>query len=137
MKLHYVALRKDMFLYMDILYTQIFKWKGILFSGVGGISSLPGGINGVSGMWGREPLGSPIITKRSQQLMSCSLCQIYCTRHSGAGSFRECGTGSTVWYSVSHFAFPWTSAKGRKQYQPCLSDGKTPVSVCNYSLSSW
>lgn len=31
MKLHYVALRKDMFLYMDILYTQIFKWKGILF----------------------------------------------------------------------------------------------------------
>lgn len=25
MKLHYVALRKDMFLYMDILYTNIFE----------------------------------------------------------------------------------------------------------------
>lgn len=62
MKLHYAALRKDMFLYMDVLYTHILKWFFFFFplslsEGAGGVSSLPDGINGVSGievvhLWG-------------------------------------------------------------------------------------
>ena len=71
MKLHYAALRKHMFLYMDILYTQILKWNDSLFffslslEGVGGMSSLPDGINGVSGigvvyLWGPPFLASDL-----------------------------------------------------------------------------
>lgn len=51
MKLHYVALRKDMFLYMDVLYTQILKWKDFFWGGRE-VSSLPDRINGVSGIRG-------------------------------------------------------------------------------------
>lgn len=64
MKLHYVALRKDMFLiHGHFLYTN-FEVKGFffLFQGVGGVSSLPDGLNGVSGIGGSVPLGSPIIS---------------------------------------------------------------------------
>lgn len=126
---------------MDILYTQILKWKDFLFfffffDGVGGMSSLPDGINGVSGIgvlfW---PLGSPILCRWSWQLMSCYLCQTYCTSPGGAGRFRSVVLGSTAWYLGSHFAFPWRSAKGRKQDLPYLSDWKTSVSVSRYTLS--
>lgn len=68
LKLHYVALRKDMFLYMDILYKQILKWKDFLFlffKGVGGVSSLPDGINGVSGIGVLYLWGPPIISRWS------------------------------------------------------------------------
>lgn len=106
------------------------------FDGVGGMSSLPDGINGVSGIgvlfW---PLGSPILCRWSWQLMSCYLCQTYCTSPGGAGRFRSVVLGSTAWYLGSHFAFPWRSAKGRKQDLPYLSDWKTSVSVSCYTLS--
>lgn len=63
MKLHYVALRKDMFLiHGHFIYTN-FEVKGFFFfQWVGGVSSLPDGINGVSGIGGSVPLGSPIIS---------------------------------------------------------------------------
>lgn len=57
MKLHYAALRKHVFVHGHFIYTN-FEVKGFLFLvGVGGISSLPDGINGVSGigvpcLWG-------------------------------------------------------------------------------------
>lgn len=88
MKLHYVALRKDMFLYMDVLYTQILKWKGFLCFSMGGRDVVTARWNkwGVRDR-GRAPLGSPITSKWFWQLTSRSLCQIYCTKQSGAGCF--------------------------------------------------
>lgn len=73
MKLHYAALRKDMFLYMDILYWTFLNKKDSLLSfffleGMGGMSSLPYGINGVSGIGVLYLWGSPILSKWSQQL---------------------------------------------------------------------
>lgn len=60
MKLHYAALRKDMFLYQDVLYTHLFKRKGYLvWLGAGGVSSLPGGVGGVSGTEVDRLRGSP------------------------------------------------------------------------------
>lgn len=63
MKLHYVALRKHMFLYMDLFYSHIFKWKGSFpsFKGVVGVSSLPGGRNGVSGKGVVKLWASPLL----------------------------------------------------------------------------
>lgn len=65
-----------------------------------------GGMGVVTARWnkwgvrdrGLVPLGSPIISKRSWQLMSFSLCQIYRTKHSGAGCCRSVVLRSTVWY---------------------------------------
>lgn len=47
---------------------------------------------------GPVPLGSPIISRPSWQLMSFCRCQIYRTKHSGAGCCRSVVLGSTVWY---------------------------------------
>ena len=74
MKLHYVALRKDMFLYMDILYTYIFEvyFRG----GLGGGCAVTArwskmGYQGTGSLYLR---GAPPLSAR--QLTSCSLCRI-------------------------------------------------------------
>lgn len=132
MKLHYVALRQDMFLYMDILYTQILKWKDFLFSErVGGVSSLPDGLNGVSGIGVLYLWGPPLLASDLDFVMSCSLCQIYCTKHSGAGCFRSVVLRSTVWYLGSYLLCLSLECRGPKA-APALSQWWE-----NTSFSQW
>lgn len=59
MKLHYAALRKDMFLYMGILYTHILKWG--IFDG-GGRDVVTAGLD----EWGVRDRGSvPLVVPHS------------------------------------------------------------------------
>lgn len=97
--------------------------------------------------WGvRERGSAPLGVPHSQQVILTVNCLALCVRFvvlnkvllAGLFSIKEVWYWEVqLWYLGSHFAFPWRSAKGRKQHLPCLGDGKTSVSASGYTLSSW
>lgn len=85
-----------MFLYMEILYTQIWSEIILFFSkGVGGVSSLSDGIKGVSAVKFLCLWGSPLLANDLD-----SWCDALCVRHI---ELNIVGLAVVVWYLKVQF----------------------------------